>query len=81
MSDRATWFEYIRPHPGKISARPIHPIGWALLLGLPVPGICVGMLLGRYGHPVIGLAMALLLTGIGMWQLFRIVRRHGREVG
>ena len=78
MSDRAAWFVYSQPRAGKFSARPVHPIGWAFLLGLPLPGLVGGrMIADLTGHRLAGLAGALVITGIGMWQLFRLIRRRG----
>ena len=78
MSDRAAWFVYGQPHAGKFNARPIHPIGWALVFGLPLPGLIGGGAIADLtGNRLAGLVGALAITGIGIWQLFRLIRRRG----
>ena len=79
MNDRAIWFVHTQPHAGKIRARPVHPIGWALLLGLPLPGLAAGAVTAGPGHHrLAGLAAALAVTGVALWYVFRVVRIRGR---
>ena len=78
MTQRAIWFVYSRPHPGKFSATPIHWIGWALLFGLPFPGLACGAVVANVAGPFAGLAAAMLVTGLAMVLFFRLVRTRGR---
>jgi hypothetical protein len=78
VTKRAVWFVYSRPYPGKFSATPVHWIGWAVLFGLPFPGVACGAMVADVWGPIAGLATAMAVTGLAMVLFFRLVRTRGR---
>ncbi|MFM5948547.1 MAG: hypothetical protein ACKOPM_04855 [Novosphingobium sp.] len=72
------WFKVSRWH-GRMSGRPIHPKGWAALLGAilaPHSGWLLVWLVPGVPLWLPGL-LALLLLGPSLWWLFRLMIRRG----